>query len=99
MAVQENGKGVLTFRIVSLVGIAIAAVAGVRTWLRSDFADDFSSKQDCIRIEERQVHDRETMKEMAERMRQLADSVNAMQLNSAKLLELYTKALDDKRKE
>jgi hypothetical protein len=120
-SLAEQGKGVLTFRIVSLGGILIAAVAGVRTWLKSDFREEFSSKFEFIRLEQRQasdrdaleerqkrdreaaeerhMRDREDTKEMASQMRQLADSVNAVQLTTARLLELYTKALDEKKKE
>lgn len=117
----EQGKGVLTFRIVSLLGIVIAATAGVRTWLKADFREEFSSRYEFIRLEQRQAsdkdaleerqkrdrevaearhtRDREDAREMASQMRTLAESVNAVQLTTARLLELYTKALDVKRKE
>jgi hypothetical protein len=56
-------------------------------------------KRDREAAEERHARDREDAKEMASQMRQLADSVNACQMTTARLLELYTKALDDKKKE
>lgn len=92
----DEGKVPLTRRdltiVVAVVG-ALAVIVGMAgNWL-------FYSRTEGRVLEERVSGMKDLDVEIVKRMNQLADQVIAAQQNDAKLLELYMKALDEKRKE
>lgn len=79
--------------------VAVAVLGGIAAFIIFLGSWFFYMRTEGIRLEERYNAGKELDAEVVKRVNQLAEAVNAVQLQGARLLELYMKALDEKRKE